>query len=152
MAAVGGYQHPLDTTIIGMSQYTWPATCYIQKNGCLNSGQTSGNWYWLSRVPMIRVNLGVVNTSLVYDNGFNGSLTLFPNPSKGIFTLKLDNVVNDIYIINILDMMGKSVYHLEKEFDGQLEENIDLSSLSKGTYIIQILDSNKLIIEKITIE
>ena len=49
-------------------------------------------------------------------------------------------------------MMGKKVYHLEKESNGQLEENIDISSLSKGTYIIQIIDSNKSIIEKITIE
>ena len=48
--------------------------------------------------------------------------------------------------------MINSVQHLEKEFNGQLEENIDISSLSKGTYIIQILDSNKSIIDKITIE
>ena len=61
MAAVGGYQHAFDTTIVGMSQYTWPTTCYIQKNGCLNSGQTFGSWYWLSRVPMIRINTGELN-------------------------------------------------------------------------------------------
>ena len=79
MAAVGGYQHPLDTTLIGMSQYTWPATCYIQKNGCLNSGQTFGSWYWLSRVPMIRVNLGVVSTTGISDIANKSNLIKITN-------------------------------------------------------------------------
>lgn len=151
MAAVGGYQHPLDTTIIGMSEYTWPATCYIQKNGCLNSGQTYGNWYWLSRVPMIRINLGNINTALIYNNGFDDALSLFPNPSTGAFSLKLDYWDNDIYIVNILDNTGKLVYHHEKETNGQLEKKIDISSLGKGVYLVQVINSKRSIIEKITI-
>ena len=41
--------NPLDTSVIGMSQYTYPTTSSIQKNGCLTGTQTFGSWYWLSR-------------------------------------------------------------------------------------------------------
>ena len=96
MAAVGGYQHPFDTSMVAMSKIARPTTCYIQKNGCLNSGQSFGSWYWLSRVPMIRMNMGSVLS--VNETYFQDKLAVFPNPSNGKVTLEFQKVVDDNYI------------------------------------------------------
>ena len=49
--------NPVDTSVIGMSQYTYPTTSYIQKNGCLTGTQTFevGIGYRASMIRMVSV-------------------------------------------------------------------------------------------------
>ena len=149
MAAVGGYAHPFDTSMIAMSKNARPTTCYIQKNGCLNTGQTHGNWYWLSRVPMIRMNMGV--TSTIYENYFNGSVEVFPNPSNGKITLEMNEVNNDIYNVTINNLLGQSVYSSEGYIHGFYKKNIDITKFGKGVYLIEVSNSSSTITKKIII-
>ena len=150
MAAVGGYAHPFDTSMIAMSKNARPTTCYIQKNGCLNTGQTLGNWYWLSRVPMIRMNMGV--TSTIYENYFNGSVEVFPNPSNGKITLEMNEVNNDIYNVTINNLLGQSVYSSEGYIHGFYKKNIDITKFGKGVYLIEVSNSSSIITKKLIIE
>jgi len=150
MAAVGGYAHPFDTSMVAMSKNARPTTCYIQKNGCLSTGQTLGNWYWLSRVPMIRMNMGV--TSTIYENYFNGSVEVFPNPSNGKIILAMNEVSSDIYEIKITNLLGQSMYTEEVTINNFYKKDIDISAFGKGTYLIIISNSSSTINEKLIIE
>ena len=150
MAAIGGYASPIDTSVIGMSQYTYPVTCWIQKNGCLSSGQTFGNWYWLSRVPMIRMNFATVTA--IEEQVFGGNISVYPNPTNGIISLDMIGVAPSNYDITITDILGKEIFCLNENVSGIYNNKLDLSSFSKGTYIIQITNKNKVFTDKIIIK
>jgi len=151
MATVGSYAHPSDTSMLGMSQYTEPATCYIQKNGCLNTGQTYGSWYWLSRAPMIRMNFGTPISS-IYEKEFEGTMQVYPNPTEGMFTIELNDVENGDYFIEITNLLGQIVYFNNKNVNGFLNEKIDLSFFNKGIYFLKISSSVSSIVERIIVE
>jgi hypothetical protein len=150
MAAVGGYMHPFDTSMVAMSKTARPTTCYIQKNGCLNTGQSSGNWYWLSRVPMIRMNMGAASS--INENYFKDRLEVFPNPSNRKITLELNKVSNDNYKIEIINILGKSIYFSEEYIDGFYKKEVDVSSFSKGVYLIKVSNSKATIFSKLVVE
>lgn len=59
--------------------------------------------------------------------------TLYPNPSSNFFTIKSDN---NIEKIKVVDMLGKEVYN--KDQINNLEAQIDATNWSKGLYIISI--------------
>lgn len=148
MAAVGGYTHPVDTSTIGMSKYAEPTTCYIQKNGCLNTGQTFGNWYWTSRIPMIRMNFGSNSppSSVLEDKEIE--FLVYPNPSKGIFTIDFSN--NNKHIITIENLLGQEVY--SNIYFGTSTTEINLSGYRKGVYLINISDQKNTYSQKILID
>ena len=60
MAAVRGFQHPTDTSLISTSTNAYTSS-YIQDNGCnLNSANPAGTWYTSSNSYAIRMNFGLV--------------------------------------------------------------------------------------------
>jgi hypothetical protein len=151
MAAVGGYIHPMDTSVIGMSQYTFPSTCYIQKNGCLNSGQTAGNWYWLSRVPMIRMNLGVGSTSF-YEASFVKSIEIYPNPTSDKINVELNNSTTESISISVSNVLGQEVYSIDKLVLKNAKEIFDFSTFGKGVYFLEIESKKGRFLEKVVVE
>ena len=150
MAAVGGYANPVDTSVIGMAQYTYPATCYIQKNGCLNTGQTFGNWYWTSRVPMIRMNFVIVSS--VDEDVFNGRFMVYPNPTNNILNIEMHDVDDQEYSISITNILGEKIYERESSIISNFKEVIDLSRFSKGIYFVQASNSESSITRKVVLE
>ena len=152
MAAIGGYANPVDTSVIGMSQYTYSSTCYIQKNGCLNTGQTFGDWYWTSRVPMIRMNFGSVTPSAIEEKFFGGEISIFPNPTNRIISIDMMDVDPSNYDITIINILGEEILHINENVSGIYNNKVDLASFSKGTYIIQIANKHKVFTDKIIVK
>jgi len=88
-------------------------------------------------------------------SGFK-NLSVFPNPSKGKFTIQFDSKIdyNHDVIVDIYDISGRSVY--EKAFSNanahQFSQTIDLSDMAVGVYVLNISagtnnSSYKIIIE-----
>ena len=65
------------------------------------------------------------------------SVQLFPNPASQNITLKS---LSEINLVQIFDMLGKMVF--ETQPNGNLV-NIDVKSLSPGSYFIKISDDNR---------
>jgi len=150
MAAVGSYANPVDTSVLGMSQYTYPTTCYIQKNGCLTGTQTFGTWYWTSRAPMVRMNFFMVSS--IEENVFEGNISLYPNPTNGILNLDMMGVSPSEYQITITNILGEVIYSVSRNISGIFNDVIDLSAFGKGTYIVQIENDESVFTDKIVIE
>lgn len=72
----------------------------------------------------------------------NNELIVSPNPTNGIINLSL----NDIERIDVFDMLGRKVFT-----QSILTNQIDLSDLEKGNYIIVAKQNDKLIKSKIII-
>jgi len=150
MAAVGSYANPIDTSVLAMSQYTEAATCYIQKNGCLNTGQTFGSWYWTSRVPMVRMNFATV--SAIKENIFDGEVSIYPNPSSDFIRIDMMDVNRSEYNVSIINILGEKVFDISESISGNYMQQIDVRNLANGTYILQITNEETIFFEKIIIE
>lgn len=77
-------------------------------------------------------------------------MSVYPNPSEGLVTIKIDQY-NGLTDIKVLDFNGKVVL----KFDNQQFENqkqIDLSSLQSGMYLIKITGIGLDYVEKIIIK
>ncbi len=73
----------------------------------------------------------------------NNGLTIYPNPTKDIFSI---NTNNKIESIKVYDVFGKII--LEKTVVNQ-KETIDLSSYNNGIYIIRVQADKNIITSKI---
>lgn len=149
MAAIGAYANPIDTSLLGMSQYTFPSTCYIQKNGCLTGTQTFGSWYWTSRAPMIRMNFAIVTS--IEENAFDGKISIYPNPSSGILNLDMMGVNPSEYSIKLTNILGEVLYSSSIKTSGIYNDVIDISKLQSSTYILQIENGDHVFTDKIII-
>ena len=78
---------------------------------------------------------------------------VFPNPSKGTFSLTIENPETRNYEIEILDISGKLVYQKSFNIDFGKEEvtlEISIPAAQKGAYILRINDfaiPNRLVVE-----
>jgi hypothetical protein len=92
----------------------------------------------------------VVSThSIAYRQPFNANsyqagvsakeieVTLFPTPTKGDITLEFNYQVSNVNIL-ILDLTGKKLKEINKEFEQSKQIVVETSDLSNGTYIIKI--------------
>jgi len=63
--------------------------------------------------------------------------SLFPNPVDDKLFIKLDNTAIEIYYITITNVNGKAVMMLPQP---EINKGIDVSSLAKGIYFVQLMD------------
>lgn len=77
-----------------------------------------------------------------------GEISVYPNPSSGIFVIELENP-SAINTIEIRDITGSIIY--SQSSIGNINE-VDLSGLSSGIYFIEFLGEAESITEKIVIQ
>jgi hypothetical protein len=154
MVAIGGYQHPVDTfgiNVSGQAEVTM-SMIYDDGSGCDLGSQPPPYWYWLTSTPMIRLNFGNFSVNNITENTFNGNLSIYPNPSKGNFILELSGVENDSYTLIITDILGKDIFVKTIDVKEFIKETIDISTYSKGTYLLNITNSTSTITKKLIVE
>lgn len=90
--------------------------------------------------------LGVNNTVGVKANNANNAISIYPNPSNGMFNL---NVANANSQVEVFSVIGERVYSKSQLNKGL--NTMDLSSLPEGSYIVRILSGNEVSTKKIAI-
>ncbi len=75
------------------------------------------------------------------------NISVFPNPSNGIFTIKTNN--SELTDILIYDLTGKELYNKNINV---VKSKINISFLHEGCYILQLRDKNNIVNKKIIIE
>jgi len=87
----------------------------------------------------------------INDNLSQTTVSVYPNPSKGIFNL--DIFGNNNAMVNVVNIQGQQVF--AKEYDniaGKLETKIDLSEYAKGIYYLTVITNDKVFNDKIIVE
>jgi hypothetical protein len=79
------------------------------------------------------------DATVIAENTIADALTIFPNPTKGVVTLRFEAVEIQDIEIQIVNSIGQQVYtnHLNKHI-GLVNKKIDLSSFSEGLYFAKI--------------
>jgi hypothetical protein len=83
--------------------------------------------------------------------GLSG-VEIYPNPTQGIFNIRLLNVNAEDLNLSITDLQGKEVYNLnEKNLAGDYNRQISLEGLAKGIYYIKLKTAEDISIKKLII-
>ncbi|MGD0710774.1 MAG: T9SS type A sorting domain-containing protein [Bacteroidales bacterium] len=85
---------------------------------------------------------------IVEYNG-NASVQIYPNPSNGLTNVVV-NGINGHALLNVYTLQGQLVYAINVNDNSKAE--LDLSSLSKGVYIIRITNEKTNIFSKLIIQ
>jgi photosystem II stability/assembly factor-like uncharacterized protein len=77
-------------------------------------------------------------------------MQVYPNPSDGRFTVKLDNPGNSN--LNIMDVTGKMILNEEiKEAGNSWQKSFDLTKQSKGIYMVKLVSQGKTSTERLVL-
>ena len=81
------------------------------------------------------------------------AFTVFPNPTEGLTQLKFQATEKSNLTIHLTDVAGHILKELEvQNFDGYLNETLDLSVYSAGLYFIQITQGKAVFTEKVVLQ
>lgn len=80
-------------------------------------------------------------------------LVAYPNPTQGLVNLEIQNLEEKSLPLQVYNLAGQQVAQFSfTVFNGNLKEQIDLSDLPKGSYILKYENRGKVISEKIQIQ
>ncbi|MDF2554014.1 MAG: C-terminal target protein [Chryseobacterium sp.] len=96
---------------------------------------------WQSTGNVLQANFSYVKISSLDNLGvksveIDGGLSVYPNPVKDYLYIKLAKDVSEFHIFN---MVGQKVY---SEKNNSKTPQLNVSNLSKGSYILQMIDKN----------
>ena len=77
---------------------------------------------------------------------------IYPNPNNGNFTVQFDsNSGNDIKVA-VHDIRGRQIFDKSYANNGLFSENLSLSNVQAGIYLVTVQDGEKKEVKKIVIE
>lgn len=83
----------------------------------------------------------ITGSTGVESQDLNISLEVYPNPTEDYLTLRINEKTQENWKFNLLNMQGESIH--QGNIDGQ-EIQINMIGLSRGTYFLNVLDSENL--------
>ena len=119
-----------------------PGYTYLWSNGLSTDTITNLNPGTYG-VTVSDANGCIVGTSITITSiesisaGIN-SFNVYPNPSDGIVTVSIQMTTSENVSLSIADLTGRKVYESTESNTTDLNKQLDLRSLAKGTYIITL--------------
>lgn len=93
----------------------------------------------------------VVN-GITEGNGLQ-NVAIYPNPNNGMFNVAFELITEANVIITVSDLLGKTVYEESfGNYSGPYNKQIDLTSLQKGIYLVNVQVGNDRINKRIIIQ
>jgi PKD-like domain/Secretion system C-terminal sorting domain/Fibronectin type III domain len=87
----------------------------------------------------------------VGSDNLNESISIFPNPAKGIINIAFGKAEHGNYNVIISNIIGQIVYNQEHTYEGQ-NLKADLSHIEKGFYTIAIINEKRKKVLKLILE
>lgn len=84
-----------------------------------------------------------ISTGVKKQEGAIAALAVFPNPAEDVLQVRAGSLAGGDHSVLIYTILGQEVYRKAcSETAGQLEEELDISSLEKGVYVCKISNGN----------
>jgi ELWxxDGT repeat protein len=96
---------------------------------------------------VITPDISTLNTNPFQDQIESNKLNIFPNPTRKIINIKSQTYFNRITIYNL---NGRLI--INEKIENTLETKLNVDSLTKGIYLIEIISSDKKHFQKLIIE
>lgn len=80
------------------------------------------------------------------------AIVVYPNPNNGQFSVDFRNVQAGNYNMNITNIIGQSVYAKTIAVNGTQTNQLDLSTVAKGVYLVKISDGTNEAVQRMVIQ
>ncbi len=78
------------------------------------------------------------------------SLTVYPNPNNGLFTLHINTSNKENYIIEIRNILGQTIYNEKlNEFSGNYSKQLDMREHGSGVYFVLLKTQDNEVVKKV---
>ena len=92
------------------------------------------------------------NPPLTLDENQVVGFSMYPNPTKGSFTIQMSQTLSEKINVGVYDMSGRLVFDKNYASNGSLEETITLNSLQSGVYLVSVTDGTRKEVKKLIVE
>ncbi|MES2566887.1 MAG: T9SS type A sorting domain-containing protein [Bacteroidota bacterium] len=103
--------------------------------------------YFYYFYDMFIAKLKVMDIVGIPDFELKKDYSMYPNPSSGIISVSLE--MSDVTKVCVYDLLGNCVYDKKKKQD---EQDINLSGLAKGVYLLELTSDKQKISKKIVLQ
>ena len=93
----------------------------------------------------------LTTTALKNDDFLETNFSIFPNPNKGEFNIKLKTAMDD-YSIQIYDITGRVIFEKDYIQNQNLEQSISINNSLLGIYFVSIKSNGAILTKKIIVE
>jgi hypothetical protein len=94
----------------------------------------------------------VERTSGISDRSETVFMSVFPNPSHGVFTLRIESVSTEPFDLAVLDISGQILLTIKDiRVSGYYEREINFNPGSKGVYILRLTNAENFAVRRILI-
>lgn len=158
-----GYYMKVASTTVGLYRNQGGAT-YPYNSGVVNiTGSDAGlNYYFFydwrvqqnpcASPSTIVIGKDSCSTTGVADISLSNSLTVFPNPSNGVFTANFQAPNADNYTVRITNTLGQIVYEEAlNNFSGNYSKQMDITSFAKGAYVLIVSNSQNESVKQVVV-
>jgi PKD repeat protein len=99
----------------------------------------------------------VSNTVVISGVGIDeltaGSVSVYPNPTSGLFHVTVNNAVFSQLTISVIDLQGKEIFStMDKNITSGYNKQINLEGISKGIYYIRLNTGTDMKVQKLIIQ
>lgn len=131
----------------------------LQSFNALTGKPKAGTWTLRAR-DFVLGNTGTINTfainfgcTILSNEGFNLSdFSVYPNPSRGIFTVKFDNATSNDVSIAVYDMRGRQIMSKNYPSSDSFEQEVDLTGAQAGVYLLHVEAGENKAVKRIVIQ
>ncbi len=89
----------------------------------------------------------------IQNNSSEKEVTIYPNPATNEIYINYSNAnVTGTTTMSLTDLSGRLVYYEKIHTTGEFTKRIDVASISKGIYILNVTTFNETINKKVIIE
>lgn len=83
----------------------------------------------------------------------NNDLSIYPNPSNGLFTIYISNNISSQITISVVDLLGKEVFNVSDTISTpNYTKEINLKNIPAGIYFLRVYSGAEVKIKKLIVE
>jgi hypothetical protein len=98
------------------------------------------------------LNMSWESGSAVDNTDLNSTLSVYPNPTNGKFTVSVTNPEAADMTIELVNISGQVVYRNQVSATYSYNEEIDVTTFAKGVYYLKVNDGKGVKIEKVVVQ
>ena len=80
------------------------------------------------------------------------NFTLYPNPNNGNFNIQFNSTSGNEIKVNVHDMRGREIFNKTYTNNGFFNEDLQLSDVQSGVYLVNVQDGNRKEVKKIVVK
>jgi len=137
---LGNFTEVADTPFKGV---VWGTVAFSDVDGDTDQDVfITGSTFTFNRISRLYLNGDISLSSKNLESELNFEFTLYPNPTKATaINIRYDSKENGLANLSIYDMEGRLLkQHQEQIGVGEQNFSINISSLTKGSYIVELND------------